>query len=219
MKSHIIGFLLVTLAQIPMPIKIGTIFQNKLRPSPGPCLHTPNIFTRYHQIVLREVCHLPEKGNKGMPKLVPGNASEGSDFLVLNLKSLLRTLEQLPAQHSQSWTPHVTCNTLSSLTTVSIHPPPRPCPWCPCAGWRRTDWGAGCPPGRPPAPCWHRSRTRPRPSLVLPEDGDGDGNGDVIDFPWARWESSQIYLVLHYCVVSFVSEIIFPWWMAWRNVA
>ena len=33
MKSHIIGFLLVTLAQIPMPIKIGTTFQNKLRPS------------------------------------------------------------------------------------------------------------------------------------------------------------------------------------------
>ena len=33
MKSHIIGFLLVTLAQIPMPIKIGTTFQNKLRPN------------------------------------------------------------------------------------------------------------------------------------------------------------------------------------------
>ena len=33
MKSHIIGFLLVTLAQIPMPIKIGTTFPNKLRPS------------------------------------------------------------------------------------------------------------------------------------------------------------------------------------------
>ena len=33
MKSHIIGFLLVTLAQIPMPIKIGTNFQNKLRPT------------------------------------------------------------------------------------------------------------------------------------------------------------------------------------------
>ena len=33
MKSHIIGFLLVTLAQIPMPIKIGTTFQNKLRPT------------------------------------------------------------------------------------------------------------------------------------------------------------------------------------------
>ena len=33
MKSHIIGFLLVTLAQIPMPIKIGTTFQNKLLPS------------------------------------------------------------------------------------------------------------------------------------------------------------------------------------------
>ena len=32
MKSHIIGFLLVTLAQIPMPIKIGTTFQNKLLP-------------------------------------------------------------------------------------------------------------------------------------------------------------------------------------------
>ena len=32
MKSHIIGFLLVTLAQIPMPIKIGTTFPNKLRP-------------------------------------------------------------------------------------------------------------------------------------------------------------------------------------------
>ena len=32
MKSHIIGFLLVTLAQTPMPIKIGTTFQNKLRP-------------------------------------------------------------------------------------------------------------------------------------------------------------------------------------------
>ena len=35
MKSHIIGFLLVTLAQIPMPIKIGTTFQNKLRPIVG----------------------------------------------------------------------------------------------------------------------------------------------------------------------------------------
>ena len=35
MKSHIIGFLLVTLAQIPMPIKIGTTFQNKLRPTGG----------------------------------------------------------------------------------------------------------------------------------------------------------------------------------------
>ena len=34
MKSHIIGFLLVTLAKIPMPIKIGTTFQNKLRPIP-----------------------------------------------------------------------------------------------------------------------------------------------------------------------------------------
>ena len=33
MKSHIIGFLLVTLAQIPMPIKIGTTFQNKLLPN------------------------------------------------------------------------------------------------------------------------------------------------------------------------------------------
>ena len=33
MKSHIIGFLLVTLAQIPMPIKIGTTFENKLRPT------------------------------------------------------------------------------------------------------------------------------------------------------------------------------------------
>ena len=33
MKSHIIGFLLVTLAQIPMPIKIGTFFQNKLLPN------------------------------------------------------------------------------------------------------------------------------------------------------------------------------------------
>ena len=32
MKSHIIGFLLVTLAQILMPIKIGTTFQNKLLP-------------------------------------------------------------------------------------------------------------------------------------------------------------------------------------------
>ena len=155
---------------------------------------------------------------QGHAKVGAGEHTRG--LRLLGAESLLlRTLEQLPAQHSQSWTPHVTCNTLSSLTTVSIHPPPRPCPWCPCAGWRRTDWGAGCPPGRPPAPCWHRSRTRPRPSLVLPEDGDGDGNGDVIDFPWARWESSQIYLVLHYCVVSFVSEIIFPWWMAWRNVA
>ena len=38
MKSHIIGFLLVTLAQIPMPIKIGTTFQNKLRPNG----HLPN---------------------------------------------------------------------------------------------------------------------------------------------------------------------------------
>lgn len=37
MKSHIIGFLLVTLAQIPMPIKIGTTFQNKLLPT----LHYP----------------------------------------------------------------------------------------------------------------------------------------------------------------------------------
>ena len=36
MKSHIIGFLLVTLAQIPMPIKIGTTFQNKLRPNTQP---------------------------------------------------------------------------------------------------------------------------------------------------------------------------------------
>ena len=36
MKSHIIGFLLVTLAKIPMPIKIGTTFQNKLRPIRGP---------------------------------------------------------------------------------------------------------------------------------------------------------------------------------------
>ena len=35
MKSHIIGFVLVTLAKIPMPIKIGTTFQNKLRPSGG----------------------------------------------------------------------------------------------------------------------------------------------------------------------------------------
>ena len=35
MKSHIIGFLLVTLAQIPMPIKIRTTFQNKLRPTGG----------------------------------------------------------------------------------------------------------------------------------------------------------------------------------------
>ena len=33
MKSHIIGFLLVTVAQILMPIKIGTTFQNKLRPT------------------------------------------------------------------------------------------------------------------------------------------------------------------------------------------
>ena len=35
MKSHIIGFQLVTLAQIPMPIKIGANFQNKLRPTQG----------------------------------------------------------------------------------------------------------------------------------------------------------------------------------------
>ena len=36
--SHIIGFLLVTLAQILMPIKIGTFFQNKLRPTISPSL-------------------------------------------------------------------------------------------------------------------------------------------------------------------------------------
>ena len=36
MKSHIIGFVLVTLAKIPMPIKIGTTFQNKLRPITQP---------------------------------------------------------------------------------------------------------------------------------------------------------------------------------------
>jgi len=38
MRSHIIGFLLVALARVPMPIKIGTIFQNKLRPSDN--IHT-----------------------------------------------------------------------------------------------------------------------------------------------------------------------------------
>ena len=38
MMSHIIGFLLVTLAQIPMPIKIGTTFQNKLQPNIHYCV-------------------------------------------------------------------------------------------------------------------------------------------------------------------------------------
>ena len=52
MKSHIIGFLLVTLAQIPMPIKIGTTFQNKLLPSDRVHIFFPKNCEKYREIWL-----------------------------------------------------------------------------------------------------------------------------------------------------------------------
>ena len=101
------------------------------RRAAGPCLHTPNIFTRFHQNVLREVCCLLEKGNIGMPKLVPWNTSEGSDFLVLSpffsglwSSSLPSTLspdhDLLHVTHSLHWSLSLLTPRLGLVTRVRV---------------------------------------------------------------------------------------------------